>query len=341
MQMKADIQSEYERLKEESHRRGASEHFQSFNTLFADKQIWKSYQWLLDMVPRPLEGCDVVDIGCKFGHLMPLFFAEGARSAIGIDVEDTYLAPATEIISAIWPQAQFKKSEQGYLPVASDSVDLILVNEVISHVNPGYMPNLLSEIARILRVGGYVIISDGNNIANSECRQDLIDVYDAWENGPEGRKTGRDVVEDSFLDLRRRKIRSWYPDLSVDRVEYAALNTSGLFGEYFRKMVDRYVSGQEFVARPYRRGDCPTSPLDGGVVMEFGFYPQQVEMALAMYGVRAHQVQSAPPRLGWSTPRHALGSLYRVASHRLAKWRHPEAYRGETWGFQILGIKER
>jgi hypothetical protein len=112
--MKNDIQAEYERLKEESQRRGASEHFLSFSVLFADQKIWKSYQWLLDIVPKSLDGCDVVDIGCKYGHLMPLFF-QGARSAIGIDVEHTYLVPASDIISAIWPQALLKKFEQGYL----------------------------------------------------------------------------------------------------------------------------------------------------------------------------------------------------------------------------------
>jgi SAM-dependent methyltransferase len=340
--MNGDIQAEYERLKAESYRRDASEHFLSYSLLFADQQIWKSYQWLLDMVPKALDGCDVVDIGCKYGHATPLFFAQGARSAIGIDVEDTYLGPASDIISGIWPQAQFKKSEQGYLPIQSDSVDLVLVNEVISHVNPGYLPGLFSEIARILRVGGYVIISDGNNIANAACRQDLVEVYDAWENGPDGRKTGRDVVEDSFLDLRRRRIRAWYPDLPADRVEYAALNTSGLFGDYFRKTVDRYVTGQDFVARPYRPGNCPTNPSDEGVVMEFGFYPQQVEMALAMYGIQAHQVDAdVAPHIDWTTPKRALHGMYALGRYHLRKLLHPNAYRGASWGFQIVGVKER
>jgi SAM-dependent methyltransferase len=338
--MKSDIQSEYERLKVESRGRGASEHFMSFSALFADQQIWKSYQWLLGLVPRPVDGCDVVDIGCKYGHIMPLLFAEGARSAIGIDVEDVYLKPATDIIGDLWRQARFMKSEQGYLPIEPGSVDLVLINEVISHVNPGHLPILFSEIARILRVGGYVLISDGNNIANADCRKDLVDVYDAWENGPDGRKTGRDVVEDSFLDLRRRQIRAWYPELASDRVEDAALNTSGLYGDYFRTMIDRYVSGHDFVARPYRRGDCPTNPSNGGVVMEFGFYPQQVEMALASYGIRAHQVESAP-HMQWSTPKRALGSAYLVFRYHLNRTIRPEAYRGASWGFQILGVKER
>ena len=75
--------------------------------------------------------------------------------------------------------------------------------------------------------------------------------------------------------------------------------------------------------------------------MEFGFYPQQVEMALAMYGIRAHQVEAASPSMNWSTPKRVLGSAYRVARYRLQKSLHPEAYRGASWGFQILGVKER
>ena len=338
--MKSDIQAQYQLLKDEGRRRNASENFMYFSTLFADQQIWRSYQSLLDIVPRDLDGCDVVDIGCKYGHVIPLFFGLGARSAIGVDVEDEYLTAASGIIAAVWPQAQFKKSEQGYLPIESDSVDVVFVNEVISHVNPGHMPALFSEIARIMRIGGYVVISDGNNIANAECRKDLVEVYDAWENGPDGRRTGRDVVQDSFLDLRRRRIREWYPELPSDRVEYAALNTSGLYGDYFHKMVGRYVAGKDFIARSYRRGDCPTNPSDGGVVMEFGFYPQQVEMALAMYGIRAHQ-HEAIPHLQWITVKRALRTAYAVSRHRLKKLLYPEAHRGASWGFQILGVKER
>ena len=221
-----------------------------------------------------------------------------------------------------------------------DSVDLVIVNEVISHVNPAFLPALYSEIARILRVGGHVLISDGNNIANAECRNDLINVYDAWENGPVGRKTGRDVVDEPFLELRRRLIHSWHPEMTEDRVEYAALNTSGLFGDYFRPVIDRYAAGREFIARPYRRGDCPTNPTDGGCVMEFGFFPQHVEMTLDAYGIRARQV-FIPPQLNYSTAKLLLGTGIAVGRYHLQNWLRPEFERGASWGFQIVGVKER
>ena len=246
--MKSDIQGEYDRLKEVSSRPGLSDHFRQFSALFADQQLWKSYVWLLDLVPKPIDGCDVVDIGCKYGHLMPLLIGKGARSTIGVDVDNSYLQPARDVIGANWSQTSFVKSERGFLPIKSDSVDVVIVNEVISHVNPGYLSTMFSEIGKILRVNGHVIISDGNNIANNECREDLVDVYDAWENGPEGRKTGRDVVEGSFIELRKQRIRSWCPNLADDKVDYLARNTSGLFGDYLKTMVGRYMSGDEFVS---------------------------------------------------------------------------------------------
>lgn len=262
--MSDSIQVEYDRLKAVSAGPVVSDHFRQFSNLFADQQLWKSYIWLLDIADKPLKGATVVDIGCKYGHLMPLLIAKGAQSTIGVDVDDLYLQPAKDVIAANWPQASFVKSEWGFLPIKSDSADLIIVNEVISHVNPGYLPTMFSEIGRILRVGGRVIISDGNNIANDACRQDLVNVYDAWENGPEGRNTGRDVVEGSFLELRKQRIRGWFPDLGADKVDYLALNTSGLFGDYLKTVIERYLSGGEFIERRYRRGDCPTNPGDGG-----------------------------------------------------------------------------
>lgn len=338
--MSDSIQAEYDCLKALSDGPDVSEHFRHFSTLFADQQLWKSYVWLLDIAAKPLDGSTVVDIGCKYGHLMPLLIAKGAHSTIGVDVDHLYLQPAKDVIAANWPQASFVKSERGFLPIKSDSADLVIVNEVISHVNPGYLPTMFSEVGRVLRVGGRVVISDGNNIANDACRHDLVDVYDAWENGPEGRKTGRDVVEGSFLELRKQRIRAWYPNLSDDKVDYLALNTSGLFGDYLKTVIDRYVSGGEFVERRYRRGDCPTNPGDDGVVMEYGFHPQQVEMLLAMYGIRAHQVEFAP-RVDWSGAKRSLGTAYLVASYWLRKILRPGAYRSANWGFQILGVKER
>lgn len=339
-----DIQSEYSRFRDESRLRQAPAHFQSFSDLFVEQQLWKAYADLLDLAAPLPPRATVADFGCKYGHLLPLFLARGATRAIGIDVEDEYLAVGSQIVGDIYPSATFVKSDRGFLPLPPASVDFVLVNEVISHVNPTILPTVYAEIARILRPSGQVLISDGNNVANPDCARDLVEVYDAWENGPEGRNTGRDVVDGAFVNLRKEIIRKRHPSLPGDRVDYLAANTSGLFGDYLAEVIDRFVATGELVERPYRRGLCPTNPSASGVVMEWGFRPESVVMTLERYGLTARDVTpvaampAAAPPLDTRSLKLLLGTSIARLRCALSKPKSQPAQPG--WGFQILGIKE-
>lgn len=332
------IQAEYESLRSESRRLGVPPSFQALSDQFADQAIWKSYAWLMDLAaPLPL-GASVVDFGCKYGHALPLFLVRGAGKAIGVDVEDEYLEVGRRVVGQMYPTASFTKSQHGYIDLPPASADFVLVNEVISHVNPMYLPNVYAEIARILKPAGQVMISDGNNIANDACRRDLIGLYEAWENGPVGRNTGRDIVNEPFVEIRKRLIRERHPGLPGERVDYLAKNTSGLFGGYFFKVVDDYVAGGHLVERPYRPGTCPANPAESGVMIEFGFYPQQVELALQVYGIAARQLDPRPPILRDSLKR-LIGSMLDQVKFEAVRFSKPGAWRGRSLGFQVLGVK--
>ncbi len=335
-----DLPSEYDRILAAAEKSDAPPYFVEMSRLFARDAVWKSYDELIAGLPRGFAGGTAVDIGCKYGHALPVFLGRGARNATGIDVVDEYLEAGRRILGALYPALSFAKSEEGLLPLAPCSVDFVLVNEVISHVNPMFLDNLYAEIGRILKPGGQVLISDGNNIANAECRKALVELYDAWENGPQGRRTDRDTVTTSFLDRRREIIRLRHPGLEEEKREFLARNTSGLFGPLLERAVDEYVGSGRLVERPYRRGICPTNPGAGGEVMERGFYPQQVEMSLASYGIRAHQILLPPPRFAVTGIRGTVRSLAAVLRDRIRRWRDPDAGRGASWGFQILGVKE-
>ncbi len=331
-----DIQAEYDRLLAECETSAAPDPCITLSRQFSKDAIWKSYDWLLSLVPVSLSGQAAVDVGCKYGHVLPLFLIRGASRAIGVDVEDEYLEAGRRILGKLYPTLEFEKSDQGYLPIPPASVGFVMLNEVISHVNPMYLDNLYSEVARILKPGGYLLISDGNNIANEECRRDLLNVYDAWENGPAGRHTGRDVVDPAFWESRRDLIRARYPQLPAEKVEYLARHTFGLFGAFFFATVDEYVRSGRLVERPFRPGLCPTNPRASGVLIERGFHPQQVELTLAGYGIRANQVLPAPPT-GLRGIVHRLRGCIRQCLHAEAK---SGADRGASWAFQILGVKE-
>ena len=283
------LKDTYNRLAQASALPGVPDYYVKMTQLFDANEIWKDYIDVLRLAPS-FEGGVVADIGCKYGHVLPLFHAMGAKSSIGVDVDDEYLRVGNAAFEAIGFPARLVKSDEAYLPIDSDSVDFVLVNEVISHVNPAYLDTLYAEIVRILKVGGTVLIADGNNRANASCVADLNQLFMAWEKGPTGTNTGRDIVDAPYLNLRKQIITSLHPQLTGNELNYLAENTSGLFGERLEIEVSKYMRGEGWVPRPYRPGVCPTNPGPGGVVMERAFHPIQVELTLAEFGIQARQV---------------------------------------------------
>ncbi len=251
---------------------------------------WGYDEQLLDLIPAPLAGMTVLDYGAKYGHTAPVFLARGAKRVIAVDVEDEYLEAGAKVLGTVFPQVQYLRSERGMLALQPETVDLILVNEVISHINPAYLENFYADCARVLTPGGFLLISDGNNLANVPMRAGLPDIWDAWENGPEGRKTERDVVAIPYIQRRANIISKRHPGLAADKIDYLARNTSGLFGEGLLAAVDAYVRTGSLTERPYRYGTCPTNPGPGGVVMERAFWPTDVARALELQALTAKQV---------------------------------------------------
>lgn len=301
--------------------------------------LYRDYERLLDVLPVPLDGKTVVDFGCKYGHLIPLLLARGSREAIGIDVDDEHVRAGAEVFGTLYRNARVLKSEDGLVPLQPETVDVVVMNEVISHVNPSFLDTVWRETARILRAGGILFISDGNNRANAAVREKLIDLYDKWENGPDGARTDRDVVTTPFIDRRKNFMRERHPALPAATVDHLARNTSGLFGGRLARVVDRYVETGELACRPYRKGTCPTSPYESGVVMERAFFPRQLELALAEYGFEAGQIVPRP-----AFGRHGLlgpaKDLYVWLRYRLRAALDPDWYRSAHEDFQIMAVKK-
>jgi hypothetical protein len=63
-------------------------------------------------------------------------------------------------------------------------------------------------------------------------------------------------------------------------------------------------------------------------------------MSLASYGIRAHQIMSPPPSLAITGVRGTIRSLAVVLRDRIRRRLDPDAERGASWGFQILGVKD-
>jgi SAM-dependent methyltransferase len=299
-----------------------------------------AYRGLLGAIPAPLSGKRAVDFGCKYGHLAPLLLAHGCTEVIGVDAQADYVDAGNALFGTLYSNVRLVRSEEGLIPVQPDAADLVIMNEVISHVNPAFLDTIWRETARILSRGGLLFISDGNNAANPMVQRVLPELYAKWENGPDGAPTDRDVVTTSFVNRRKAMIRERYPGLQGDEVDFVAENTSGLFGTAFLRTVDDYVRTKALIRRPYRYGDCPVSPEASGIVMERGFHPAQLELALAEYGFAARQLKPALS-FGGAGLRGLVRGLRDAAKHLARRATNRDWYRSLSEGFQLVAIKVR
>lgn len=313
-------------------------YFHDMTAQFANG-VWREYLAVLEEIPTPLAGKRVVDFGCKFGHLIPLLVAVGCPAPVGLEAAPDYVRTGQLVFETLYPGVRVLPTEDGYMPLQPESVDVVLMNEVISHVNPAFLDTVWAEAARVLKPGGILFVSDGNNSVNQINRKALPDLYDKWENGPEGARTDRDVVTEPFCELRLRLISSRHPALDREKIEFLARNTSGLFGTFLLKTIDRYVETGNLVLRPYRRGTCPTNPT-GGYVMERAFDPALVISALAEYGFHARQIVYGADRPRFVRP-GLIGRTRDFLAWLKARWWYSlHLNRGRSRGFQIAAVKD-
>jgi SAM-dependent methyltransferase len=115
----------------------------------------------------------VLDVGCGVG-LIDAMLAKRFRRLIGVDVALGALAQARRNA----PEARFVGYDGSLLPFANGTFDLVFAVCVVHHVAPEGWPRFASELARVTRPGGLVMIFEHNplnpltRIAVSRCEFD-------------------------------------------------------------------------------------------------------------------------------------------------------------------------
>jgi malonyl-CoA O-methyltransferase len=100
---------------------------------------------------RPLEGQIVLDLACGTGRYALLAQERGARLVLGVDNSASMLRAAPSSFS----RAQATTEA---IPLASNSMDGVICGLALGHL-PQIQPSL-HEITRILKTGGWALLSD-------------------------------------------------------------------------------------------------------------------------------------------------------------------------------------
>jgi len=106
-------------------------------------------------------GKNVLDIGCGCGGAaIHLIKKHDVKSVLGIDTESLVIKRAEELAVkyGISDHVHFLCVKPGHLDIPDESIDLVFSKEVFLHIPNKY--DLIKDIYRILKPGGFVAVSD-------------------------------------------------------------------------------------------------------------------------------------------------------------------------------------
>jgi ubiquinone/menaquinone biosynthesis C-methylase UbiE len=231
-------------------------------------------------------GKDVLDAGSGFGATSHLLAAWGARNVYAVEIHGPMVETHGKVRRARFPDAHnvhLARCDVSALPLADRSVDLVLSIEAVSHYYD--VPAFLDECRRVLRPGGKLVISDGNNGANPAIKAEVQELWKRMELGPHGRWMTHDVKE-TMHERRVRFFRENFPGIDDARANALAEITSGQAGDELRELGRRALAGEKIPESRWRAGTCPRDP-HWGYWVEWLFDPRGLAMELECRGFDA------------------------------------------------------
>ena len=280
---------------------------------------------LLELVGG-VRGRVVVDGGSGFGMVSNLLAAWGAERVWSVEVHEPMVLSHARVNAAHFPELAGRvvpiRADVARLPLPAASVDIVMSIEAVSHYYD--VDAFLDECVRVLRPGGWVVISGGNNGANPRIRTQTEELWERFEHGPMG-MFGEHEVPEPMVSWRERVIRDRFPGLAPAVVSALAERTSGMDRTHIIDVVGTHLAGGAPPDSRYRRGQCPREP-------EWGYYLEQVfdprdlaarlsrrgfaARALPHFGGSANELVDRVNRLLRLLPTFRWARGYRVAARK-------------------------
>jgi SAM-dependent methyltransferase len=239
---------------------------------------------LFGLARRRPETRTILDAGCGFGAHMLISLLLGAKRVSGVETYagmvksvQAYVPLLPEELSCRFDIVQASVTD---VPFEDGEFDVVLSNEAISHYLQ--VDGFIAEAARVLKPGGVVLVSDGNNDLNFVMRRRIHRMWEAFELGPGNRVVEGYPIGDPCQKRRTDFVATTYPGIDEADRERIAKGTFGKTYEEVAHACDRFLATGQIPKTFFRPGVPPVDP--DGVVPERLFDPHQLGRAFEQHG---------------------------------------------------------
>lgn len=159
--------------------------YKAYSSAYREPQnfenVFNFYKSFTEFLPD-VEGTEGCDLGCWLGF--PAMFEAKAGNCFvhGVDIQKDF-----EIVNKDWASliglenVAFSTIHDGRVPLQNDSIDWVLINQVLCNALSGTFDQTVSEAFRILKPGGVLVIGDSNNPYCDAVGERLLATYNRAE----------------------------------------------------------------------------------------------------------------------------------------------------------------
>ncbi|CAN0328672.1 unnamed protein product, partial [Phaeothamnion confervicola] len=123
------------------------------------RQKWLRLQGLSEKHLGPTKNLKILDLGCGPGNVS-YFLRETFGTVVGADVSLQLIQDAKSAVEGV----SFVHIEPGPLPFADEEFDIAFCAGVFHHLKDSELPAVCSEMARVIKPGGLVVIFEHNPV---------------------------------------------------------------------------------------------------------------------------------------------------------------------------------
>ena len=189
----------------------------------------------------PLHGQDILELGCGNAALARTLLARHPHSRVtGLEVDERQ--HALNLAARPLQGLRFEAAGAQAIPFADASFDLVLMLKSLHHVPLPLMAQALGEVARVLRPGGYLYVSEpvydgplndivrlfndeGTVRAAAQAALDAALRTPRWQAAAE-RRFMVDVHFADFADFELRMMRPTFAEHDIDAARLAAVRAA-------------------------------------------------------------------------------------------------------------------